>query len=131
MRISTSSRRTKFGTAPRIVCLGRSRLRIACIVHRQDGLESCTFETRLLDGRHFVLRHILQLDAWELVAVYGRGGPRHARIHEEQPLGREPLPALARPRRRRFFARCAKAVSAVAHAWRPSPGASGAGLAGS
>ena len=94
MRISVSSRCSRKGNEPCSICVGQSQLRVMAILERRDLADADYFEVRVADGRSFAVSHRHQTDAWELTAVH----PQIAAV--------------------RFFARCSKAFSSFAHAWR-------------
>ena len=110
MRISVHSRCSRRGSEPCSIYLGQAQLRVTAILERRDLADADYFEVRVLDGRKFVLSHERGTDSWKIGAVY----PRTMRQCILPPV---PVVRIARPRSR-FFARCGKAFTAFAHAWR-------------
>lgn len=56
---------------PHAFQLGGRRVSVVAILDQWDAPSHHYFQVRDFDGRRFVLRHCLQLNCWELEAVYG------------------------------------------------------------
>lgn len=79
MKISVGCHSRAAAREPSCLCLGQSCLPVSRVLQHQDQPDACLYEVRVLDGRRFVVRRQVDLDQWELVAVYDRAQKRRSR----------------------------------------------------
>lgn len=72
MKISVGCHSRSGGSEPTSLCLGSCCLLVTKVQQRAEQPEATTYEVRVLDGRRFVVRRQVEVDQWELVAVYDR-----------------------------------------------------------
>lgn len=72
MKISVGCHSHPDGRAPSCLCLGQRRLPVTNVLQSRDENAARVYEVRVLDGRRFVVRRQIEMDRWELIAVYDR-----------------------------------------------------------